>query len=250
MDQYSRYIDNIDYQELLKGFDREYIENIVNQVRYFTEKEAEKRDEIVLGYFGEEGIEKIVSLIVRCILSRPVKEDMNILDIGAGSGFFTVRIAERIWERFPDASLYAMDITPAMLSIIRRKSNKIKTFIGIAENIVGSIEYARRYLDIPKKFDVIYSTLTLHHCQDVEKVFKSINQALGEGGIAVIIDICKHPYEEFREEMGDIHLGFDPTEVREIAKKYFKMANSYVIPGLRCEESCRSVEMFSLCLLK
>jgi hypothetical protein len=65
-----------------------------------------------------------------------------------------------------------------------------------------------------------------------------------------MIDICKHPYEEFRGEMGDIHLEFDLTEVKEIAKKYFKMANSHIIPDLRCEESCRSVEVFSLCLLK
>ena len=248
---YREYFRDIDYHELLKAFDSSYVENIISQVKYFTEKEAEKRDEIVLSYFTKEDIEKIVKIIVGCILSKPVGDKLDILDIGAGSGFFTVKVAEGVWREIPNAMIYAMDITPAMLSILRRKNDRIVTFIGVAEDIKGSIEYANTHgLEIPRRFDAIFSTLTLHHCQDIERVFRSIDEVLKDEGIAVIIDICKHPYEEFREEMGDVHLGFDLDELRKLGLKYFKNATTYVIPGVKCRESCKSIDMFSLCLTR
>jgi hypothetical protein len=45
-----------------------------------------------------------------------------------------------------------MDATPAMLMSLENKSVKITPFIGLAENIKGSIKEAKKYFDIPLEF--------------------------------------------------------------------------------------------------
>ncbi|MBS7621519.1 hypothetical protein KEJ32_05350 [Candidatus Bathyarchaeota archaeon] len=50
-----------------------------------------------------------------------------------------------------------------MLISLRKKSDEITPFVGIAENIKGSIKEARKYFNIPHRFDAVFSTLMLHH---------------------------------------------------------------------------------------
>jgi ubiquinone/menaquinone biosynthesis C-methylase UbiE len=142
--------------KLLKTLDAQNTEALAEQVKHFTEKEAEKRDRIVLDYFGEEGVQRIVNSITNSLLSPP-KPAVNaeILDAGAGTGFFTIKIAQKLHRELPNASCHAMDITPAMLQVLAKRTTNILPFLGIAENISISIKLARRHLKIPEKFDAI-----------------------------------------------------------------------------------------------
>jgi ubiquinone/menaquinone biosynthesis C-methylase UbiE len=230
---------------LLEELGASNIEMLMEGIKHFTEKEAEKRDKIVLNYFGEEGVKRITEAVVNRLLSPPkLKNDAKILDVGAGSGFFTIKVADKLRQHLSKASFYAMDITPAMLKVLAIKATNIVPFLGIAENITESIKHARKYLNIPEKFDAIFSTLTLHHCLNIEKVFESIKKALNNDGKAVVVDICEHPFEEFREELGDIHLGFNPLLIKKIAEKFFPNVHVEKMAGICCECSGRSAELF------
>lgn len=164
--------------------------------------------------------------------------------MGAGTGFFTVKVAEKIHAKFPKVSFNAMDITPAMLLSLAKKKADITPFIGIAENIKGSVRQAREYSNIPYKFDAIFSTLMLHHSPRPQKVFKSLRDALKKNGKAVVIDLCEHGFEEFKTEMGDVHLGFKPENIYEMARKYFSDVKVEKMRGICCEYSGRSAEIF------
>jgi hypothetical protein len=83
----------------------------------------------------------------------------------------------------------------------------------------------------------------------VEKVFQSIREILKKHGKAVIIDLCEHPFEEFRTEMSDIHLGFKPEEIKEKAFKYFRKVQVEIMPGICCECSGRKANLFILYML-
>ena len=159
-------------------------------------------------------------------------------------GLFTIRVIEASYEHVPKVTFYAMDITSAMLKIISRKSDKIIPILGLAENITKSIEYASKFIEVPKKFDAIFSILTLHHCLSVERVFESIKNALKSSGKAVIVDLCEHPFDEFREEIGDIYLGFNLSFIKEMAEKFFSSVHIERMPGIQCECSGRSAELF------
>ncbi|MFQ5999401.1 MAG: methyltransferase domain-containing protein [Candidatus Bathyarchaeia archaeon] len=250
MPTFEDYLKGIDLQKLIEELRMPNVETIIEEVKHFTEKEAERRDKIVLSYFGEDGVERIVDSVTQCLLSPPkLKENAKVLDVGAGSGFFTVRVVDKLRRHLPEASFYAMDITPAMLRVLARKTSQITPFLGVAENIRGSVEHARRYLKIPKKFDAIFSTLMMHHCLDIERVFESFRKAVEVDGKVVLVDLCKHSFEEFREEMGDLHLGFEPQLLKEGAKKHFSKVEVKKIPGICCESSGRSAELFIMSIM-
>jgi ubiquinone/menaquinone biosynthesis C-methylase UbiE len=242
---FERYLQTVQFPKLLKDLGVPNVEALTEQIKHFTEKEAEKRDEIVLGYFGAKGVERIVNSITNGLVSPPkLTENAEILDVGAGTGFFTTKIAQKLRKELPNASFYAMDITPAMLRVLVKKTTGILPFLGTAENVSASIKFARKHLEIPEKFDAVYSTLTLHHCLDIRKVFRSICEVLKANGKAVIVDLCEHSFVEFKEEMGDIHLGFQPEQVKEAVSKYFPRVQIEKMSGICCESSGRSAELF------
>ena len=214
-------------------------------MEHFTSKEADKRDVIVLGYFGETGVNRIVEAITNRLLSPPTfRTSSKVLDVGAGSGSFTIKIAERIRNRIPKVAFYAMDATPAMLLTLQKKNAEITPFLGTAENIEASIKEAKAYAKIPLKFDAVFSTLMLHHSIKPEKVFENIKKVLKKNGRAIILDLCEHKFEEFKTEMNDVHLGFKLENVRRMAEKHFTQVEVEKIPGINCSHSGRSAELF------
>lgn len=245
MPTFKEYLKAIELQKLLEDLGVPNVEKLIEEVKHFTEREAEKRDKIVLSYFGEEGVERVVESIVRCLLSPPkLRENAKVLDVGAGSGFFTMAVVDKLRQHLPEASFYAMDVTPTMLRVLARKTSQITPFLGVAENIRGSLEHARSYLKVPEKFDAIFSTLMLHHCLDMERVFQSVKEAVDVHGKAVFVDLCKHSFKEFREDMGDVHLGFEPELIKKLAEKHFSKVQVEKMPGICCESSGRSAELF------
>jgi len=240
-----KYLEKADLPKLLRELGAQNIDLIMREITHFTMKEAEKRDKTVQSYFGEDGIEQIVNAIVIQLTSQPkLKADAQILDMGAGSGFFTKKVALKLKERFPQASFYAMDATPAMLLALAKKVEGIIPFFGIAENIAGSVKEARKYAELPVQFDAVFSTLMLHHCPYESKVFQSLRQALKPSGKAVIVDLCTHPFTEFREEMGDLHLGFDTEKIRKVAQQTFSKVMVKKLLGICCASSGRCAELF------
>jgi SAM-dependent methyltransferase len=218
---------------------------LAREIEHFATKEAEERDKIVIGYFGETAVNQIVSTITKLLFAPPsLPTKAKVLDIGAGSGFFTAKIAEKIHAKLPQASLYAMDLTPAMLLSLAKKSMDVTMFVGLAENIKGSVREARKFFQIPYKFDAIFSTLMLHHSIEPEKVVISLKQVLAKRGKAIIVDLCEHEFEEFRTEMGDVHLGFKPESIYGLARRHFSNVKVEKLPGICCESSGRSAEIF------
>ena len=239
------YLKTIDLPKLLTELGAQDPELLINGIRHFTQKEARKRDKIVLDYFGEKGIRQIVDTVATKLNLQPeLKQTAQILDVGAGSGLFTAQIASKLKKHLPKASFYAMDATPAMLAAVEKKKEGITPFFGIAENIAGSIRKARQYATVPDQFDAAFSTLMLHHCTDIDKVFKSLREVLKPSGKAVIIDMCTHSFTEFKAEMGDVHLGFDPEQIRKAGEKLFSKVTVEKLPGIYCSSTGRRAELF------
>jgi ubiquinone/menaquinone biosynthesis C-methylase UbiE len=248
---FNSYLESVAMKSLLEKLEVSNVKTMLEAIKHFTQKEAEKRDKILLSYFGEGGINRIVVSICERLLSSPkLKNDAQILDAGAGSGLFTTRIARNLHKNLPKASFYAMDITPAMLKMLAKKTSNIVPFLGVAENIAQSVRVASKYLNIPAKFDAIYSTLMLHHCLNLEKVFQSMKGVLKTHGKAVIIDLKEHSFTEFREEMGDVHLGFKVKHIEKGAKKFFKKVSIEKMPGICCSSSGRNAELFIAYMIK
>jgi SAM-dependent methyltransferase len=242
---FRKYLENLQMRELLEKLGDSDPETLAVTVQHFTAEEGGKRDRIVVGYFGKNGVNRIVDSITEHLLEPPkLPANAKVLDVGAGTGFLTARVAKKIQAKMPLASFYAMDLTPAMLLSLSKKNVGITPFIGIAENITGSAQCAREHFNVPLRYDAIFSTLMLHHSTRPEQVFRSIKAALKRKGKAVVLDLCEHEFEEFRAEMGDVHLGFRPQDIREMARKHFPEVKVERLAGICCKSSGRSAEIF------
>ncbi len=106
------------------------------------------------------------------------KETPKILDIGAGTGLF----ASFIKEKFPKATITLIDISENMLEKAR---NRFKEEENIAYINADYSEYK-----FEEKFDIIVSSLSIHHLTDEakKKMFNNVYNLLTPKGIFVNAD--------------------------------------------------------------
>lgn len=126
---FAEYMENLDMKQFFSKLGAADPEALAKGVQHFTVKEGEKRDAIVQGYFGDEGVNRIVEAITKRLLAQPkLRTGSKVLDVGAGSGFFTAKIAQKINREVPNVAFYAMDVTPAMLLALAKKKNRYNAF--------------------------------------------------------------------------------------------------------------------------
>ena len=104
------------------------------------------------------------------------------LEIGCGPGVLTQVIA----KQHPDAEIIANDISPEMIKLARQDlaedlKSRIKYVIGDACDINSMKDLG--------KFDLIYSTFTLHHWDNAELAIKNLHSMLNENGLLYIHDL-------------------------------------------------------------
>jgi len=120
---------------------------------------------------------KLLDLVVE---SSEVKEGELVLDIGCGTGLLSLKFLEKA-----DCLIYGIDSSPEMLEIFKNKIDKL----NLSERISCKLEDAEN-LDFEKKFfDVIASTVTLHHVKNKYPVIKKIYELLKSGGKFILGDI-------------------------------------------------------------
>lgn len=99
-----------------------------------------------------------------------------VADIGAGSGYFTRRIAPRV------SKVFAVDVNPELLSIAAQRSPK-------------NVETVLAAPDDPKlplhSVDVIFFCDVLHHIESRPAYYRKLQTALKPNGRVVVVDFYK-----------------------------------------------------------
>jgi ubiquinone/menaquinone biosynthesis C-methylase UbiE len=109
-----------------------------------------------------------------------VEDGEKVLDIGCGTGLLSLKFLEKA-----GCSITGVDSSPEMLSIF---SDKIKE-LDLSDRIVCKLEDAKALNFKPNTFDVVASTVTLHHLTDKFPTIKKINEVLKPEGRFVLGDI-------------------------------------------------------------
>ncbi len=124
----------------------------------------------------EEAPERALALI-------GIERGMIVADIGAGSGYMTVRLARLVG---PSGKVYANDIQPKMLQLIRQKVDALN--LPNVETVQGSDvdpHLPEGSIDLALLVDVYHE---LWHPQEM---LKAINRALKPGGRIVLVEYRK-----------------------------------------------------------
>jgi len=104
------------------------------------------------------------------------------LEIGSGPGVNTQVVA----TQHPNAKIIAIDISPEMIKLAQLDlSETLKTRI---EYMVGDACDIYSIKD-SGKFDLIYSTFTLHHWDNAELAIKNLYSMLNDNGLIYIHDL-------------------------------------------------------------
>ena len=139
-----------------------------------------------------------------------IHEGSSVADIGAGSGWFTVRAAARVGET---GSVYAEDINPDAISYIKKRVKKAN--LSNVHAILGSADDP----ELPKdSINAVLMLKTYHEIADTRALMARLTPALKPGATIGIID---------RNGDGTDH-GLMPNVVKhEMEQAGFKQVASY-----------------------
>ena len=112
------------------------------------------------------------------IQALDLKPDAVVADIGAGTGYFAVRFADRV----PGGRVYGVDTESDMVKYLTERAKREKRVNVIA--IAGAPDDPR----LPEKADVILMVDVFHHIDDRSSYFRRLRASLKPGGRIAIID--------------------------------------------------------------
>ena len=113
------------------------------------------------------------------VANMGLESDQVVADIGAGSGYFSFRIADRV----PSGKVLAVDIQPEMLELIERQ----KTDKGVAniEGVLGQIDNPNL---APNSIDAAIMVDAYHEFSHPFEMINGIYDALRPGGRIFLLE--------------------------------------------------------------
>lgn len=107
-----------------------------------------------------------------------LKPDAVVADIGAGTGYFSVRFAHML----PKGRVYGVDTEPGMVKHLSDRAQRegLKNVTAVA----GKPGDPR----LPEKTDLIILVDVYHHVEDRERYFRQLQNSLKPGGRVAVID--------------------------------------------------------------
>jgi precorrin-6B methylase 2 len=121
---------------------------------------------------NEENTELIVE-------SMNLNPDMVVADIGAGTGYYTYRIAKRV----PHGKVYAVEIQDEMIEMLNKKKNEIAAKnVEVVRGDTMNVNLQRKTVDLAILVDVY------HELSWPREIIQSIGRSLKPGGRILLIE--------------------------------------------------------------
>lgn len=138
-----------------------------------------------------------------------IKRTFTALEFGCGTGLVSFNLCDRFHE------ITLIDTSKGMIDILNTKiqQNKIQNMAAYQLDINNQ--------DIlTKKYDVIYTSMVLHHILDLETVIKNLSGLIKTGGHLFIIDIDGED-GSFHKDEEDFkgHNGFNQEVLGKLLEK-------------------------------
>ncbi|HEX6297074.1 MAG TPA: class I SAM-dependent methyltransferase [Burkholderiales bacterium] len=104
--------------------------------------------------------------------------DAVVADVGAGTGYFSVRLATML----PKGKVYAVDVEPDMVKHLAERAKREE------RKNMQAVQGAPGDAKLPEKVDLILFVDVHHHIEQREQYFRKLRASLKPGGRVAIID--------------------------------------------------------------
>lgn len=115
-----------------------------------------------------------------------LSSDATVVEIGAGTGYFAVRLAEHL----KDGSIFVYEQAPKMADYLKSRVNKL----GLS-NVAVRMTEPDGSLVLEKPADLMFSVDVYHHIQDRVAYFTKAREHLKTKGVLVVIDRTEEKVE-------------------------------------------------------
>ena len=173
----------------------------------------------VMGIGGADWLERsereIEELPETALDKIGIKPGMVVADVGAGVGYFSIRIAKRV---APTGKILAVDVQPEMLAILKDRAAKAK--LTNIQPILGSESDPH----LPtESCDLILMVDVYHELSQPQRMLQKLKHALKSDGLLVLLEYRKEdPHIPIRSE----HKMSVQEAKAEVEAEGFKMAET------------------------
>lgn len=137
----------------------------------------------------------------------PLNPAMHALDYGSGTGMLSFPLQEKLGH------ITLKDTSPGMLAVAEEK---IAAW-GISNMSTRQMDLTVSALP-DERYDLIYSSMTLHHVPDTRAILQAFHALLSPGGWLCIADLDQED-GSFHGIQVDVHHGFDRSELAAITNQ-------------------------------
>ena len=129
----------------------------------------------------------------RAVAALKLKPGDFVADVGAGSGYYTERLAKQVG---PTGKVYATDIQPEMLALAERRMKKAR--LSNVELVLGTEDDPR----LPRgTLDLVLMVDVYHELQRPQEMLRRLKPTLAPGGRLVLVEFRKEdPRVPIRDE--------------------------------------------------
>ncbi len=146
-----------------------------------------------------------------------LKPGQNIVDIGAGGGYYSLRFAETVGEK---GQVYSIDTNQELTEAVKLYAKEK----GLGN--VKTVLVAEGKLDLPKKSaDWIFMRNVCHHLSDRLEYFKKLEAVLKPDGKVAVIDYKKTKSFSFHRIFR--HYVPQETIVKEMEEAGYQLEESF-----------------------
>jgi 2-polyprenyl-3-methyl-5-hydroxy-6-metoxy-1,4-benzoquinol methylase len=131
--------------------------------------------------------------------------DMNVLDFGCGTGLLTLQLQPLVH------SITGVDSSQAMIDVLNSKINEQKL-----TNVKTELIDIEKGDVLKGRYHLVVSSMTLHHVQDFESLYKQFYECLLPGGHLCIADLDTDGGKFHNDNTGVFHFGFDRSAMRQL----------------------------------
>ncbi|MDY0398069.1 MAG: class I SAM-dependent methyltransferase [Desulfuromonas thiophila] len=169
----------------------------------------------------------------------PLAGSLRALEFGCGTGLVSYLLLPQL------ATLTGVDRAPAMLQVFEQKASEL----GQGERVSTFLATDDTLLPPGDTFELIYSSMVLHHVPDYSAVVARLVTALAPGGYLALADLDLEDGDFHDQAEGVAHAGIDRELLQQLLRQQGLVAVRAMTAHCICKQRASGEKVYPVFLV-